>query len=120
MENVKVTLASGEWWEVVPKLTVGMAKAVAGLQGKVVNLKEAKTAMSKGKELVLRDNEGKDLSSEITFEMLFAATVSWSYGPVTQEIYKRVPLDDYNEMARRIDELYGEIPLSLTGGGTKK
>lgn len=120
MENVKVTLASGEWWEVVPKITVGMAKAVSGLQAKVANLKEAKEAISESKEAVLRDSGGNDLSSDITYEMLFAGTVSWSYGQVTREIYERVPLDDYNEMTRRIDELYGQVPLSLTGSGTKK
>lgn len=120
MENVKIQFKSGDWWEVVPKISIGMAEAVAKLQERVANFDEVKAALeSKKVPPPVKDKEGNDLSFVITQEMLFAGTISWSYGPVTKEIFKRIPLDDYYEMARRVDELYGSIPLSLTGSGTK-
>ena len=121
MENVKVEFPSGDWWEVVPRITIGMAKAVSKLQEKVANLDEAKAAMAEGKDPPpLKDEDGNDMSLEITQEMIFAGTVAWSYGPVTREVFeKQVPLEDYYEMVRRADELYGSFPLSLAGTGIK-
>ena len=124
MEKKRVTFEDGSWWELSPVMTVGMIRAIASIQARVVNIDEVKEAFNEAqksnkplKQLKMLDAEGNDLTFEINYELTFAATLEWSYGEVTKEVYKDIPLDHYTKAVRRVDELYSQVPLA--GKSTK-
>ncbi len=128
METVKVEFDDGNWWEIVSTYTVGMAKAVAPLEAKVVNADEIKDAVEKRKAILdnnknvkeadlpkipkMLDAEGNDLTFQISQELVFASTKTWSYGEVNRQVFnEEVPLAHYYTVARRMDELASSLPL---------
>jgi len=111
MENIKVEYED-QWWEILPVYTVGMAKAIAPLQTKIVNAAEIKEAIDNEKPIpTMLDAEGNDIGFSITQELVFSATKSWSYGEVTREVFDEIPLAHYFLVAGRIDELSSSLPL---------
>ena len=112
METTKVKFDDGNWWEIVNVFTVGMAQSVSKLQAGVVNVEEIKDAVDNEKPIpMMRDAEGNDMTFAITKELIFSATRNWSYGEVNREVLDEIPLAQYFDVARRIDELQSSLPL---------
>ena len=118
METIKVEFEDGNWWEILSVYTVGMAKAIAPIQAKVVNYEEIKDAVDNEKPIpLMRDAEGNDMTFLITQELVFAATRNWSYGEVNREVFDEIPLAHYFDVARKVDELNSSLPLVRKTGG---
>lgn len=107
METERITFGEN-WWEVRKKLTVGMQRASEELSSQYISEKGIPQEQFQSIPLKVR--------LQMNRVMVFGATTAWSYGPVTEAVFENeVPIEDYDVILRRLNELYGSIPLSRTG-----
>jgi len=108
METEKIELGSN-WWEIRKRMTMGVYRASEELSAPY--MKPEVTDPKAMLELV-----PIPIRLKMNRVQVFKATVAWSYGPVTEEIFdNEVEPKDYEIVLRRLNELYGSSPLAKTG-----
>ena len=114
MKTERIELGDGAWWEIRTVLTVGMAKASEEVSLKYLKPKNLDAvAQGNGDKLEYEMNLQEVNLFEVTRVLVFAATVAWSYGPVTQQVFENeVPQADYQKVAGRCNELFSSLPLT--------
>jgi hypothetical protein len=115
MKTDKVTFDDGSWWEFRLELTVGMVKAFNDTvrpyrksAGPVGTPEEILSGKAKAPEFSL-DLQSLDFDA-VNRALVFAATKSWSYGPVTEQVFTdEVPHVHYAEVLERLQKML--LPL---------
>ena len=115
MQTERITLDGGAWWEIRSVLTIGMARAAERVCKEYIKPSNlADVAQGKSKELQFDTDLGGIDLFEVTRELVFSATVAWSYGPVNRQTFENeIPQADYRIVAGRGDELFGSTPLAV-------
>ena len=115
MQTEKLTFDDGSWWEIRTVHTVGMARRTEELLKPYIKPSNAdKVVSGEEKELKFKVSMEEINVFEVQRALVFAATVAWSYGPLTLEIYENeVPQKNYEVVSRRCDELFGSGPLPV-------
>ena len=108
METERITLGEN-WWEVRKRMTVGVQRASEELSAPYIS--EQYTDPKEQYEAI-----PKKVRLQMNRVMVFKATTAWSYGPVTDAVFENeVPVDDYDIVLRRVNELYSSSPLVRAG-----
>lgn len=113
METERIELAGGAWWEVRTVYTVGMARKVEEVMRQYIQVTNLDDFVE-GKDTELKWKTDLDAVGILANQraIVFAATVGWSYGEVTLEVFENEVLQaDYLVVSGRCDELFGSIPL---------
>ncbi|MBU1621825.1 MAG: hypothetical protein KKF27_20785 [Gammaproteobacteria bacterium] len=116
MQTEKIELDGGAWWEIRTVYTVGMARRSEELLKPFVKPRNVDKVVSGEAKTLEYDVNVEELDLfEAQRTLVFAATVKWSYGGVTWEVFNdEVPQKDYQIVSRRCDELFGSVPLPVT------
>lgn len=115
MQTEIIELDGGAWWEIRTVYTVGMARRAEELLKPFIKPRNVDEVVS---------GEAKTLEYDVNVEeldlfgaqraLVFAATVKWSYGEVTWEVYENeVPQAEYMIVSGRCDELFSSAPLPV-------
>ena len=114
MKTERIELDGGAWWEIRTVLTVGMAKASEEVSLKYLKPKNLEAVAQGNGGTLEYDFNLQDVNLfEVTRVLVFAATMAWSYGPVTKQVFENeVPQADYMKVAGRCNELFGSLPLA--------
>ena len=110
IETERMTFLDGNWWEFKKQLTVGAKRAMEAVLKSAFKVEVNEAGLPELK----MDWEKADFD-EATRVMILASTTAWSFGEVSPAIFNNIPQSQYEQVARRCNELYAPFPVSAKG-----
>ena len=106
----RLTFDDGAWWELRGYLTHGVQRAVEAISVRYLRMgKPAPGAQTPDIEVDWQAMA--EHISEANDALLLGSTLAWSYGEISQAVLDAIPAGHYQQALRRINELYGSVPL---------